>query len=106
MATRQHRLADFPSKAERPEGQLFELLCEDKSGTLPARNLKQLMPKLEHIRCELLAIRSTGECFRQLADEDVDNTQIAGAFGLCVAMMCFLSAADYIKDACSRMYVK
>jgi hypothetical protein len=33
MATRQERLGAFPSGHERPEGQLFELLCEDHIGT-------------------------------------------------------------------------
>jgi hypothetical protein len=33
MATRQERLDAFPSKAERPAGQPFELLCEDHIGT-------------------------------------------------------------------------
>jgi hypothetical protein len=33
MATRQARLDAFPSDAERPEGQAFEILCEDHVGT-------------------------------------------------------------------------
>jgi hypothetical protein len=33
MATRQARLDEFPSDAERPEGQVFEILCEDHVGT-------------------------------------------------------------------------
>jgi hypothetical protein len=33
MATRQARLDEFPSDAERPAGQLFEILCEDHNGT-------------------------------------------------------------------------
>ena len=33
MATRQARLEAFPSDADRPEGQVFELLCEDHVGT-------------------------------------------------------------------------
>jgi hypothetical protein len=33
MATRQARLEAFPSEADRPEGQVFEILCEDHVGT-------------------------------------------------------------------------
>jgi hypothetical protein len=33
MATRQARLSAFPSEPERPEGQVFEILCEDHVGT-------------------------------------------------------------------------
>ena len=33
MATRQARLDAFPSDAERPDGQVFEILCEDHVGT-------------------------------------------------------------------------
>jgi hypothetical protein len=33
MATRQARLDAFPSDVERPEGQAFEILCEDHVGT-------------------------------------------------------------------------
>jgi hypothetical protein len=33
MATRQQRLDAFPNEAERPPGQLYELLCEDHVGT-------------------------------------------------------------------------
>ena len=39
MATRQARLDAFPSDAERQDGQVFEILCEDHVGTymLPFR---------------------------------------------------------------------
>jgi hypothetical protein len=33
MATRQARLAEFPSEPDRQAGQFFELLCEDNRGT-------------------------------------------------------------------------
>jgi hypothetical protein len=33
MATRQARLDAFPSDAERPEGRVFQILCEDHVGT-------------------------------------------------------------------------
>jgi hypothetical protein len=33
MATRQARLAEFPSDPERPPARLFEVLCEDHNGT-------------------------------------------------------------------------
>jgi hypothetical protein len=33
MATRQARLDAFPSDHDRPEGQGFEILCEDHVGT-------------------------------------------------------------------------
>jgi hypothetical protein len=33
MATRRSRLEAFPSDTERPQGQVFEVLCEDHVGT-------------------------------------------------------------------------
>jgi hypothetical protein len=33
MATRQARLNAFPNETERPQGQVFEILCEDHVGT-------------------------------------------------------------------------
>jgi hypothetical protein len=33
MATREERLAEFPSGPDRQAGQGFELLCEDHNGT-------------------------------------------------------------------------
>jgi hypothetical protein len=33
MASRQARIAEFPSESDRPTGQLFDVLCEDHNGT-------------------------------------------------------------------------
>jgi hypothetical protein len=33
MATRYARLVEFPSEPDRQEGQVFEVLCQDNSGT-------------------------------------------------------------------------